>query len=256
MGCKSWQVWYNGLEERGLTMIYILSDIHGNQRRFNSIMAQINLQPSDTLYVLGDVIDRHPGGIRILRQLMAMPNAKMLLGNHEYMMLRALGQPYDDNVDTGTALAHWYRNGGNVTHTRFKFLRKTTRQEILDYLRALPLEYDLELKGKTYKLVHGGPAASFDRTSRYFGPAYYAVWKRWELNESWPEDCNMIFGHTPTRYYRDIAPMEIWHHGNHTGIDCGCGYPDGNSYGRLACLRLDDGKVFYSEEPVQKGETP
>ena len=56
-------------------MIYVLSDIHGNQRRFASIMGQINLQPEDTLYVLGDVIDRHPGGIRILRRLMAMPNA-------------------------------------------------------------------------------------------------------------------------------------------------------------------------------------
>ena len=42
-------------------MIYVLSDIHGNQRRFASILGQIHLQPEDTLYVLGDVIDRHPG---------------------------------------------------------------------------------------------------------------------------------------------------------------------------------------------------
>ena len=39
-------------------MIYVLSDIHGQKRRFESIMKQINLQPEDTLYVLGDVIDR------------------------------------------------------------------------------------------------------------------------------------------------------------------------------------------------------
>ena len=42
-------------------------------------MKQINLQPEDTLYVLGDVIDRNPDGIKILRKLMAMPNVKMLL---------------------------------------------------------------------------------------------------------------------------------------------------------------------------------
>ena len=76
-------------------MKYVIADIHGNERRFNSIMKQINLQREDTLYVLGDVIDRHPGGIRILRRIISMPNAKMLLGNHEYMMLRALGYPYD-----------------------------------------------------------------------------------------------------------------------------------------------------------------
>ena len=55
-------------------MIYVMSDIHGNAIRFNSIMTQIDLQPEDTLYILGDVIDRYPDGIRILRLLMSMPN--------------------------------------------------------------------------------------------------------------------------------------------------------------------------------------
>ena len=54
-------------------MIYVLSDVHGNERRFNSILKQINLQNEDTLYILGDVIDRYPGGIRILRRIMTMP---------------------------------------------------------------------------------------------------------------------------------------------------------------------------------------
>ena len=48
-------------------MIYVLSDIHGNTERYNSIMQQINLQESDTLYVLGDVIDRYPDGIKFPR---------------------------------------------------------------------------------------------------------------------------------------------------------------------------------------------
>ena len=38
-------------------MIYVMSDIHGQKRRFDSVMKQINLQPDDTLYILGDVID-------------------------------------------------------------------------------------------------------------------------------------------------------------------------------------------------------
>lgn len=64
-------------------MIYVMSDIHGHRRRFDSVMKQINLQPEDTLYILGDVIDRNPDGIRILQQLRAMPNVVMLLGNHK-----------------------------------------------------------------------------------------------------------------------------------------------------------------------------
>ena len=74
-------------------MTYVLSDIHGQMRRFQSVMKQINLQSEDTLYVLGDVIDRYPDGIKTLRQLMAMPNVKLLLGNHEFMMLNALYYP-------------------------------------------------------------------------------------------------------------------------------------------------------------------
>ena len=74
-------------------MIYVMSDIHGQKRRFDSVMKQINLQPEDTLYVLGDVIDRNPDGIKLLRQIMAMPDVKMLLGNHELMMMNALYYP-------------------------------------------------------------------------------------------------------------------------------------------------------------------
>ena len=58
-------------------MIYVMSDIHGHMARFRSVMKKIDLKPEDTLYVLGDVIDRNADGIRILRELMAMPNVKM-----------------------------------------------------------------------------------------------------------------------------------------------------------------------------------
>ena len=39
-------------------MTYVLSDIHGNMENFKSILKQIDLQLDDTLYILGDVIDR------------------------------------------------------------------------------------------------------------------------------------------------------------------------------------------------------
>ena len=236
-------------------MIYILSDIHGNQRRFQSIMAQIHLQEADTLYVLGDVIDRHPEGISILRQIMAMPNAKMLLGNHEYMMLRALGAPCDDNIDTGTALPHWYRNGGEVTHDSWNRLQDNEKAEIIQYLHSLPLSYDVQLGSTHYKLVHGAPAEDFadNEDLRYLNPTYFAVWKRWEAEAFPAHDYTVIFGHTPTRHYQDCIPTELWRKDGYIGIDCGSGYPEEKDspnypYGRLCCLRLDDGAIFYSEE--------
>ncbi len=228
-------------------MIYVMSDIHGNQRRFDSVMKQINLQPEDTLYILGDVIDRYPAGIRIMRKIMAMPNAKMLLGNHEYMMLRALGHPCDDNPDDGRALEHWYRNGGRVTHFHLKCLRKTLRAEIIQYLLSLPVNIDIEVNGKPYKLVHATPLETYSPEPPYKNPIHFSIWKRWEVGEFPPSDVTVIFGHTPTRYLQDNVPMELWYGDRWIGIDCGSGYPE-NGLGRLACLRLDDGKVFYSEE--------
>ena len=49
-------------------------------------------------------------------------------------------------------------------------------------------------------------------------------------------------------------PMAIWDAKSWIGIDCGCmlpetGDPWSGVLGRLACLRLDDMQVFYSEEP-------
>ena len=243
-------------------MTYVLSDIHGNERRFDSVLAQICLQPEDTLYVLGDVIDRHPGGIRILRRIMAMPNAKMLLGNHEYMMLRALGFPYDDYADDGRALAHWYRNGGKVTHSHWKRLRKSLRKSILEYLLHLPLSMDVEVDGNSYLLVHSAPAQDYDGTPPYINPTHYAVWKRRGAEDAAPEGCTLIFGHTTTKHYQDAVPMEIWRAEGCIGIDCGSGYPEegpDSRYGRLACLRLDDGRVFYSREEkefVKKTQFP
>ena len=56
------------------------------------------------------------------------------------------------------------------------------------------------------------------------------------------EEMTVIFGHTPTIFYQPDEPPKIWHGQNLIGIDCGAAYIDG----RLACLRLDDMKEYYS----------
>lgn len=228
-------------------MTYVLSDIHGNYRRFQSILEQIDLGPQDTLYVLGDVIDRHPAGVELLQRLLAMPNVRLLLGNHEYMMLRAMGCPRDDNPDDGGALSHWYRNGGEVTHRALLSLPEQQRQQLLEEVGQLPLSYRVCIGEKTYRLVHGAPEESWAGERPYKNPLYYGVWKRLEGTETFPGDQTLIFGHTPTRYYQDTKPLRIWYGPKMIGIDCGSGYPQG-SPGRLACLRLEDGREFYSRE--------
>lgn len=247
-------------------MVYIMSDIHGNARRFHSILSQIQLQPEDKLYILGDVIDRHPDGIRILRRIMAMPNAYMLLGNHEYMMMQALGEPFEpfDRPKPEECLFIWYRNGGDVTHRYWKHIRKTLRAEVMAYLKSLPINLDIEHNGKKYRLVHAAPIEFYEPgVGPYLTPNHYAVWYRWKESIAKIPDTTVIFGHTPTSHYQNDNPLSVWYGNDYIDIDCGCGFPDVpkdplDKQGRLACLRLDDGKVFYSEEngeiSPQKGD--
>ena len=212
-------------------MIYVMSDIHGRTDRFDAVMKQINLQVDDRLYVLGDVIDRNGGGIALMFRLAQMPNATLLLGNHELMMC-------DCVVDGGDS-EEWIMNGGMITLAEYFSLSAKQKLRLWDYLRQLPTEVEVQVNSKTYLLTHSMPLSLSESQAD-------AVWERVEEDTALSEDRTLVFGHTPTVFYQDDDPMRIWHGNNRIGIDCGCS----TSSGRLACLRLDDMKEFYSEDKI------
>ena len=51
---------------------YVISDIHGEYDQFINLLEKIDLQEEDTLYILGDVLDRGPHPIKIIKKLMTM----------------------------------------------------------------------------------------------------------------------------------------------------------------------------------------
>jgi len=213
-------------------------------------MSQINLRDEDTLYVLGDVIDRYPDGIFILQELMAMPNAKLLRGNHEDMMLSALTMRVDMDDPWSVSMLKeavqlWFYNCGETTYEAVKRLSAKERQDIFRYLRGLPSEYLVTVNGVTYLLVHGAPRELCPEEE---DSGDYTIWGRLKPDDVMPEGVTVIFGHTPTDEYLKDNPLRIWHGDRMIGIDCGSGYPeDYEMRGRLACLRLEDMKEFYAE---------
>ena len=132
------------------TLIYVLSDIHGNTSRFHSVLNQITWGENDWLYVLGDMADRGADGIAIMEELMHRPNT---------------------------------------------------------------------------------------------------VWYRVQPEEKLFSDRITVFGHTPTEHFQSTMPMSVWYGDHRIAIDCGAAYEEPGC--RLACVRLDDGKIFYSEENAQ-----
>lgn len=227
-------------------MIYVMSDIHGKLQLLLKMMEQLNLQEEDTLYILGDVIDRGEDSIETLKYVMKHPRIKFLLGNHEDMMLGL----YNDDEKV---FLNWTRacNGGDVTFKQYQQLSVEERDEIKTYLHQAPLYKIVQINNHNYLLLHAGiQVAEYETIEDALGVQTRRdmLWIREAFYKAEGlMDCTIVFGHTPTRIIH--GEDKIWYshkQGNNgtyidkIGIDCG-------SYesSKLACLRLDDLKEFY-----------
>lgn len=223
---------------------YVMSDIHGELDRFHTMLKTIGFSENDTLYILGDVVDRGPDGIPLLMEIMKTPNMKMLLGNHEYMCLQ-----YHSPEATDVEFRRWNKNGNGPTLAGLARLTEEERKELFTFLYSLPTHLELTVNGKGFYLVHGLPA----------GNVHDEVWFRPHKNPV-PQipGRRIIIGHSPVSclgrtdeeeaaYVKEIEAkgekFRIYHCPEYIDIDCCCGYDF--PVRQLACLRLEDMEEFY-----------
>lgn len=77
-------------------MIYCISDIHGRIDLFEKMLDKIDLKQGDTLYVLGDSIDRG-GGLEVVKKCKELYDKgllKYIQGNHEFSFIQTVAQGY------------------------------------------------------------------------------------------------------------------------------------------------------------------
>lgn len=224
---------------------YVMSDLHGEADRFFAMLDKLGFCQEDTLYILGDVVDRGPHGVRLLQYVMGQPNITMLMGNHEHMM-----GIYFDPASTPEQKARWDRNGNAPTLEAFLALRSEEQTAILDFIRSRPGCLEVTVNGRDFHLVHAFPAQSL----------YDQVWTRPRLDTPNPlPGKQVIIGHTkvvsmlhPVKEERRPYEQSLLEAGDHVRIlhrpgfidlDCGCGY--NSPAKRLSCLRLEDMAEFY-----------
>lgn len=69
--------------------LYLIGDLQGCNEPFQKLLSKIGFSPSrDTLYLLGDLVNRGPDSLGVLRSIVRLgDSARCLLGNHDLHLL-------------------------------------------------------------------------------------------------------------------------------------------------------------------------
>lgn len=233
-------------------MHYVMSDLHGDYEGYMNILKKINFGDGDVLYVNGDVLDRRRGGLKILRHMMLQPNIYPILGNHEYMgiqCLRFLMQEITEEsiatieADIVQGLMEWQNVGGQATMDEFHKLTLEEKQDIVDYLEEFALYEEVEVKGKTYIMVHAGLTNFAPERPLWDYGLHELIFKCPDYEMTYFPDKYLVTGHLPTKAIEgNTRPNYIYKANNHIAIDCGAGYD-----GRIGVICLETGEEFYSK---------
>ncbi|MCM1299608.1 MAG: metallophosphoesterase [Firmicutes bacterium] len=232
---------------------YCISDIHGDYERYRAILQKINLRDRDTLYVIGDVIDRGKDSLKILKDMMMRVNVIPIIGNHEYMAINCLKFLMKDitkeeiaklDKDIVEGLLEWQNVGGQTTIDEFHRLSAEDKEDIIDYLSEFTLYEEAEAGGKSFVLVHAGLEGFDPDKSLDDYKLHEMIFNTPDYSRVYFKDKYLVTGHLPTAFIEENPePNKIFKANNHIAIDCGCGM--GMEDGRLGAICLDDFKEYY-----------
>ena len=228
-------------------MIYVVSDLHGSNKKFQKLLKEINFADKDIMYVLGDIVDYGEESIELLCDLSMRFNIIPIVGDHDYRavrLLRELNRMLEDGVrpepDVISEMAAWMEDGGDKVMESFKALDSDMREGVLEYLEDMSLYEELEVGKEKYLLVHAG-IAQFDPDTPLddYMPEDF-ISEPIDLKNELIDGVTIIAGHVPTYLIEGADHGKIFYGEGSIIIDCGAAFGE-----PLACLCLDNGKEYY-----------
>ncbi len=122
--------------------LYLIGDVQGCAAPLTRLLDSIAFSPSrDTLVLLGDLVNRGPDSLSVLREVCALgASAQSLLGNHDLHLL---------------GVAHGDRKAGRKD-TLNELLAAPDRGELLEWLRQQSMALHRRVGGADLLMVHAG----------------------------------------------------------------------------------------------------
>lgn len=169
--------------------MYLIGDVQGCDGALERLLNAIDFSPSrDTVYLLGDLVNRGPDSLGVLRRLRALEgSAHALLGNHDLHLL---------------AVAHGVR-APHRNDTLTGVMSAPDAAELLTWLR----QRHLALRAGAWTLVHAGLLPSWTCAQ--------AMELATEVQTvlSGPDHgvlLHNMYGNTPDHWRADLRDLERW----------------------------------------------
>jgi len=170
-------------------MHWLVGDVQGCDDALARLLAEIGFSPSrDHLHLLGDLVNRGPQSLAVLRRLRALEgSASALLGNHDLHLL---------------AVAHGVKRA-HRSDTLHEILDDPGREGWLDWLRQRPLAD----RAEGWLLVHAGVPPPWDAAQTLaLAREVEALLRGAEL----PRFLHAMYGNAPARWSDALQGAERW----------------------------------------------
>ena len=225
--------------------VYAIGDIHGRDDLFADLLALISADDAarppalTTLILLGDLMDRGPESKQVIDRAIAQKGQwagfRWLIGNHEEVMLRALGGDpklvrYFVRIGGGPTIQSYGIDGQDYADASFEDLAEQWPALVPPEHAAFLAAGEDQIAIGDYLFVHAGvrPGVSLDDQA-----VSDLRWIRDEfLDDARDHGAMIVHGHT-------IAD-DVQERGNRIGIDTGA-----YASGKLTAIGLEDDQRWY-----------